>query len=47
METAVTNWLQKPYSPDMDVWHWILFVILIMVIASGWRHTLKILEAGV
>jgi len=41
---VVTAWLKKPYSPDMDVWHWVLFIVLVLIIASGWAHTVSIIK---
>lgn len=37
----ISAWLAKPYDPDMDVIHWALFILLVMIVAAGWAHTLK------
>lgn len=36
---AVQQWLKQPYSSDMDVWKWILFIIFVLVVIAGWAHT--------
>jgi hypothetical protein len=39
------GWWRKPYSADMDVPHWFLFVLLLAVIGASWsivlRHVIK------
>jgi hypothetical protein len=36
---SVKSWFQSPYSPDMDVWRWILFIVFVLIVAAGWAHT--------
>lgn len=31
------NWYQRPFSSDMDVMHWFLFLGLLIVLMAGWR----------
>lgn len=40
----VADWIAKPYSDDMDVTRWVLFVGLIIIIAAGWRGVIKMVE---
>jgi len=46
--TGFKNWLAKPFSTDMDAFHWFLFFGLLIVISVGWtfilRHTTKGIE---
>lgn len=41
------NWLQQPFSPSMDAWHWFMFYGLILVIAFGWKLVLNTVEGGI
>lgn len=43
---TVTNWARRPFNQDMDVLHWVLFTVLILVIAAGWRHVTKLIEVA-
>lgn len=44
MPALVVGWLKKPYDADMDIWHWILFIGLILIISAAWKHTLGFIE---
>ncbi len=35
------DWLAKPFSSDMNAWHWFLFFGLIMVISVAWGMILR------
>lgn len=39
--SSVGAWMKQPYSPDMDVWGWVLFVIFVLIIAAAWMHTVS------
>lgn len=40
-------WVKQPYSEDMDVFHWFLFLGLLIVLSAGWAVVLKHITAGV
>jgi hypothetical protein len=42
-----TNWLGKPFSIDMDAFHWFLFWGLLIVIAIAWGFVLRHVYGGV
>lgn len=33
-------WIARPFSSDMDVWHWFLFFGLLIVISAVWHMIL-------
>jgi hypothetical protein len=35
------DWLAKPFSADMNAWHWFLFFGLIVVISVAWGMILR------
>lgn len=39
--TAMKNWAKQPFSSQMDLWGWILFVGLLLVIAAMWGKVLN------
>jgi hypothetical protein len=41
MGSAFKDWLAQPFSADMDVWHWFLFLGLIFAIAFAWGLVLR------
>jgi hypothetical protein len=43
----VNAWLKQPYSPNMDVWGWLLFVGLVIVLSLAWLHTVNFLSKAV
>lgn len=40
----VLTWLKRPYSDDMDVIHWVLFILLVIIVTTAWRHVLTFIE---
>jgi hypothetical protein len=45
--TGFKNWLSKPFSTDMDAFHWFLFFGLLIAISVGWSLTLKHVIGGI
>jgi hypothetical protein len=39
----VLSWLKKPYSDDMDVIHWVLFIGLITIIGMAWASMIRLI----
>jgi hypothetical protein len=37
-------WLAKPFSADMDAWHWFLFFGLLIVVSATWHMILGHIE---
>lgn len=35
--SSFTNWVKRPYSDEMDVIGWVLFIGLLILILAGWR----------
>lgn len=35
------TWLGKPFSADMDAFHWFLFFGLLIAVSIGWSFVLK------
>lgn len=42
---TVTAWLRQPFSEDMDVFHWALFILFVLVIVCFWGYTIKLVTA--
>lgn len=47
MWNRFTDWLKKPFSTDMDAFHWFLFFGLLIVISVSWGYVLKHVVGGV
>jgi hypothetical protein len=45
--TGFGNWLKKPFSADMDAFHWFLFFGLLILISVGWTFVLRHLARGI
>lgn len=37
------GWLKKPYSDDMDVIHWVLFIGLFVIVGAAWAHLIRLI----
>ncbi len=35
------QWMKQPWSEDMDIWQWVLFVLFITTVAFGWYQVLR------
>lgn len=40
-------WAQKPFSTDMNVLYWFLFLGMLIVLLTGWRIVLAHISAGI
>jgi hypothetical protein len=47
MITEFKMWLGEPFQTDMDLFHWVLFVLLLMLILGFWTMTLRHLAVAV
>jgi hypothetical protein len=34
------QWLKRPWSSDMDLTGWVLFIVLVVTVALAWRGVL-------
>lgn len=41
MLDAVKTWAAQPFSEDMDVWKWMLFLVLGLTVAVLWLQILN------
>lgn len=42
----IQGWVMKPFSVNMSVWGWIIFISLVAIIAYAWRGAVgKLLSA--
>lgn len=39
--SSLTSWAKQPFTTDMDVGHWALFVGLIIVLAISWNFVIR------
>lgn len=47
MLSSITAWAKQPFTEDMDLTHWALFVGLIIVLAISWAFVLHDLKGEV
>lgn len=40
MGDTFRNWFNRPFDPNGSVLNWALFVLLMLVLVSGWRTVL-------
>jgi hypothetical protein len=41
MLSNVASWAAQPFSEDMDVWKWAIFVVVIVTVAVLWLQILN------
>ena len=41
------EWLSKPFSQDMDAYHWALFIGFFLVLMVLWRQVLQHIIGGI
>jgi len=41
MIEAVKTWAAEPFSEDMDVWKWVVFLVFALTIAVLWLQILN------
>lgn len=39
--SSLKHWAKQPFSTKMDLWGWVLFTGLILVVAGLWSRVLK------
>lgn len=44
MFANVQAWVMQPFKEQMDLFHWVLFIIVIMSIVYLWNDVLTVLE---
>ena len=43
MLDSVTSFINQPFSTEMNLWHWALFILVILVIIYLWNDVLKLI----
>jgi hypothetical protein len=44
MLDSLANWVAHPFNEQMDLLHWVLFIVVIMAVIYLWNDVLKLAE---